>query len=89
MDYDEYMEQRRIKVEHRERRRWCKDTIRWANSAAETLDSSQHAVLKLRNQIKAAASKYTESGNPEDREEANLLISQMLDKLEDYCDTRM
>ena len=86
MDYEEYMEQRRIKVEHRERRRWCKDTIQWANSAAETLDSSRNEVRKLRNQIKAAASKYAETGNSEDREAANLLISQMLDMLEDYCE---
>ena len=89
MDYEEYMEQRRIKVEHRERRRWCIDAIQWANSAAETLDSSQYMVRKLRNQIRAAASKYTESGHPEDREAANLLITQMLDMLEDYCDTGM
>ena len=86
MDYQEYMEQRRIKVERRERRRWCKDTIEWANSAAETLDSSQYTVRKLRDQIKAAVSKYAETGNPEDQEAARFLVSQMVDMLEDYCE---
>lgn len=86
MNYEEYMEQRSIKVELRERRRWSKDAIQWANSAAETLDSSQNEVRKLRNQIKSAASKYAETGSPEDQDAAHFLITQMVDMLEDYCD---
>ena len=88
MNYEEYMEQRDIKVERRERRRWCKDAILWANSAAETLDSSQNEVRKLRNQIKASASKYAETGNPEDQEAARFLVSQMLEMLEEDYENR-
>ncbi|MYB60252.1 MAG: hypothetical protein F4X69_02605 [Gemmatimonadetes bacterium] len=83
MDYQEYMQQRETKVKLRERRRWCKDATDWANSTAETLDSSQYTVRILRNQIRAAAKKYAESGSSEDQEAAHLLISQMLDMLED------
>ncbi len=88
MDYKDYMEQRRIKVENRERCRWRNDTITWANSTAEILDSSRYTVRKLRNQIKAAAYHYAETGSSEDLEKARFLILQMVDMFEEASDER-
>ena len=89
MDYKDYMEQRRIKVENRERRRWSKDAIQWANSTAEMLGSTAGTVLTLRNRIKAAACHYAETGSAEDLEKARFLILQMVDMLEEASDERM
>ena len=89
MDYKDYMEQRRIKDEYRERRRWSNDAIKWANSTAEMLGSTTGTVLTLRNRIKAAACHYVETGSAEDLEKARFLISQMGDLLEEYCDRKM
>ncbi len=85
----DYMEQRAVKEQYRNRCRWRNDTISWANSTAEILDSSRYTVRKLRNQIKAAACHYAETGSSDDLEKARFLILQMVDMLEEASDEWM
>ena len=89
MDYKGYMEQRRIRVEDRERRRWRNDTVKWADTSAEILGATNSTVLMLQNRIKTAACQYADTGNQKDWEAASMAILQMADMLEEHIDERM
>ena len=89
MEYKEFMEQWKSKAEHRERRRWRNDTVKWSDTTAEILGATNSTVLTLRNQIKAAACQYADTGNQEDWESASMAILQMVDMLEEHIDERM
>ena len=89
MEYDEFMEQWEIKKKNRERRRWRNDTVKWADTTAEILGATNSTVLTLRNQVKAAASQYADTGKQKDWETARMAILQMADMLEDHIDERM